>query len=71
MTALTEFAEPRMTVLVKGVGALLLPTTNSNPEGVEAKFKPTVCGSRMTLLVPLRPFASVTVNLISSCDGYS
>ena len=39
VAALTEFADPRMTVLVKGVGALLLPTTSSKPEGVDAKFK--------------------------------
>ena len=71
VAALTEFADPRMTVLEKGVGALLLPTTSSKPEGVDTKFRPTVCGSRRILLVSIRPPASVTVSLISRCDGYS
>ena len=53
-----EFADPRMTVLVKGVGVLLLPTTSSKPDGVDSKFRATVCGSR-----------SVTVSLISRCEG--
>ena len=38
----------------KGVGSLLLPTTSSKPEGVDAKFNVTVCGSRKTLLVSVR-----------------
>ena len=67
--ALTEFLESRITVLVKGVGALLLPTTSCKPEGLDAKFRATVCGFRRTLLVSVRPAASVTVSLISRCDG--
>ena len=69
MPALTEFLDSRMTVLVKGAGALLLPTTSSKPEGVDEKFNATVCGYRRTLLVSVRPAASVTVSLISRCDG--
>ena len=60
-----------MTVLVKGLRALLLPTANSKPEGADSKFSTTVCGSKRTLFVSLRPSASVTVNLISRCEGYS
>ena len=63
--ALMEFADPKMTVLVKGVSELLLPTTSCKPEGVDAKFNATVFGSRKTLVVPVRPRASVAVSLIS------
>jgi hypothetical protein len=69
--ALTEFADPKMTVLGKGVRELLLPTASCKPEGVDAKFRTTVCGYRRTLWVSVRPRVSVTVSLISRCDGYS
>ena len=54
-----------MTVLAKGVMESLAPTTNCRPEGFELKFSVTVLGSRKTLLLSVKPHASVTVSLIS------
>ena len=69
--ALTEFVEPTITVRVNGVTDDDALTLSCSPDGLEAKDRTTVFGSRRTLVVVLRPPASVAVSSSSTYDGYS
>ena len=59
--AVSEFAEPTMTVRVKGVVDETPPTASVKPDGCEAKLKTTVLGSSRSVAVELAPAASVAV----------
>ena len=65
LMALTELVEPTITVREKGVVAWLLPTASFSPVGLVLKFSTTVCGSRRTLYVSVRPPESVAVRMSS------
>src|ERR1700704_3904682 len=69
--ALIELIEFTITVRANGVTELVLPTVSDRPDGTEAKLRPTVFGSRRTLVVALAPAESVAVNCSSSQAGYS
>ena len=59
--ALMLLFEPSITVLVKGVALLELPTTSCRPEGELWKLSSTVRGSSRSVFVSVRPPASVAV----------
>ena len=65
MIALTEFADPTMTVRVKGVACVLALTESCSPGGDEAKVRTTVRGSSLSVVVEARPPPSVAVSLRS------
>ena len=69
MGALTEFSELAITVRVKGVASLLLPTASVSPAGIVANERLTVFGSRVTLVELLSPPLSVAWRWSSRYDG--
>src|SRR3712207_5777923 len=69
--ALTELAEPTMTWCVTGVVPDSLPTDTPAPEGLDAKPRFTVWGSRRTVALFESPEESTAVSSSSRYDGFS
>ena len=69
--AVTEFAEPTITVRAKGVAEDVWLTARESPVGEVWKDRATVWGSSRTVVDALAPPLSMAVRVSSRYEGYS